>query len=181
MLDEPTNDLDLETLDLLQDVIGDYDGTVLIVSHDRDFLDRIVTITLGLDGSGKVDIVAGGYAEWARKRKAPLPLAGGAGGGAVRSSAASTHNPSPEPSRKREGKKLTYKDQRDYDRLPGRIEDIEAAIARDEAALADPDLYARDPERFAMLMKAIEEARSETEAAELRWLELAEMREALAG
>ena len=69
MLDEPTNDLDLETLDLLQDVIGDYDGTVLIVSHDRDFLDRTVTITLGLDGSGTVDVVAGGYEDWERQRK----------------------------------------------------------------------------------------------------------------
>src|SRR5437764_9604197 len=68
VLDEPTNDLDLETLDLLQEVIADYDGTVLIVSHDRDFLDRTVTITLGLDGSGKVDIVAGGYEDWIRKR-----------------------------------------------------------------------------------------------------------------
>ncbi|MBV9748404.1 MAG: ABC-F family ATP-binding cassette domain-containing protein, partial [Acetobacteraceae bacterium] len=65
VLDEPTNDLDLETLDLLQEVIADYDGTVLIVSHDRDFLDRTVTVTLGLDGSGKVDIVAGGYEDWA--------------------------------------------------------------------------------------------------------------------
>lgn len=71
VLDEPTNDLDLETLDLLQEVIADYDGTVLIVSHDRDFLDRTVTLTLGLDGSGKVDIVAGGYADWERKRDAP--------------------------------------------------------------------------------------------------------------
>src|SRR6478609_352579 len=68
VLDEPTNDLDLETLDLLQEVIADYDGTVLIVSHDRDFLDRTVTITLGLDGSGKVDIVAGGYEDWVKKR-----------------------------------------------------------------------------------------------------------------
>ena len=74
VLDEPTNDLDLETLDLLQEVIADYDGTVLIVSHDRDFLDRTVTITLGLDGSGKVDIVAGGYEDWQRKRRAaPRP------------------------------------------------------------------------------------------------------------
>src|SRR5438477_7489414 len=69
VLDEPTNDLDLETLDLLQEVIADYEGTVLIVSHDRDFLDRTVTITLGLDGSGKVDIVAGGYEDWERKRQ----------------------------------------------------------------------------------------------------------------
>jgi ATP-binding cassette subfamily F protein uup len=68
VLDEPTNDLDLETLDLLQEVIADYDGTVLIVSHDRDFLDRTVTVTLGLDGSGKVDVVAGGYEDWVRKR-----------------------------------------------------------------------------------------------------------------
>ena len=77
VLDEPTNDLDLETLDLLQEVIADYDGTVLIVSHDRDFLDRTVNVTLGLDGSGKVDIVAGGYADWEARRaaeqKTPTP------------------------------------------------------------------------------------------------------------
>jgi ATP-binding cassette subfamily F protein uup len=94
VLDEPTNDLDLETLDLLQEVIADYDGTVLIVSHDRDFLDRTVTVTLGLDGSGTVDIVAGGYADWeakrvkrnvSDKRKSPLPrppASAGAGIGA---------------------------------------------------------------------------------------------------
>ena len=75
VLDEPTNDLDLETLDLLQEVIADYEGTVLIVSHDRDFLDRTVTITLGLDGSGKVDIVAGGYEDWVRKRYEAHPYA----------------------------------------------------------------------------------------------------------
>ena len=69
VLDEPTNDLDLETLDLLQEVISDYEGTVLIVSHDRDFLDRTVTVTLGLDGSGRVDIVAGGYADWIKQRQ----------------------------------------------------------------------------------------------------------------
>ena len=73
VLDEPTNDLDLETLDLLQEVIADYDGTVLIVSHDRDFLDRTVTVTLGLDGSGTVDVVAGGYEDWERQREAARP------------------------------------------------------------------------------------------------------------
>ncbi|WP_306089092.1 ABC-F family ATP-binding cassette domain-containing protein, partial [Qipengyuania flava] len=72
VLDEPTNDLDLETLDLLQEVIADYEGTVLIVSHDRDFLDRTVTITLGLDGSGRIDVVAGGYEDWERKRREPV-------------------------------------------------------------------------------------------------------------
>ena len=181
VLDEPTNDLDLETLDLLQEVIADYDGTVLIVSHDRDFLDRTVTITLGLDGSGRVDVVAGGYEDWERRRKAPLPRAGGAGGGPVKGSA-SSNSPSPQlsPASGR-GRKLSYKDQRDYDLLPKRIEEIEAAIARDEAALSDPDFYTRDPKGFAALTAAIEKARAERDAAEERWLELAEEVEALAG
>ena len=176
VLDEPTNDLDLETLDLLQEVIADYDGTVLIVSHDRDFLDRTVTVTLGLDGSGKVDVVAGGYEDWERQRKAPLPRAGGVGGGHVRTKG---DTPSPDPSRKREGNKLSYKDQRDYDLLPQRIDEIDRAIARDEAALADPDLYVRDPAAFARLSAAIDKARAEKKAAELRWLELAEQVEAI--
>lgn len=169
VLDEPTNDLDLETLDLLQEVIADYDGTVLIVSHDRDFLDRTVTITLGLDGSGKVDVVAGGYADWEKQRSkrasgprpakapAPPPVASAA--------------QAPAPARKA---KLSYKDQRDYDLLPARIEELLAAIARDEAALDDPSLYTRDPARFAALTRAIEAARAEKDAAEERWLELAE-------
>ena len=79
VLDEPTNDLDLETLDLLQEVIADYEGTVLIVSHDRDFLDRTVTITLGQDGSGKVDIVAGGYEDWEKRRILNSSPSGGGG------------------------------------------------------------------------------------------------------
>ena len=166
VLDEPTNDLDLETLDLLQEVIADYDGTVLIVSHDRDFLDKTVTITLGLDGSGKVDIVAGGYADWERRRQVrregPKP--------AVKATVA-------EPPRARV--KLTYKDQRDYDQLPGRVEELEAIIARDETALMDADLYRRDPERFATLTASIVKARAEKDAAEERWLEVAEMVEEL--
>jgi ATP-binding cassette subfamily F protein uup len=168
VLDEPTNDLDLETLDLLQEVIADYDGTVLIVSHDRDFLDNTVTITLGLDGSGKVDIVAGGYEDW-QKRRAPAAAA----------KAPAARKPAPAPPRPQT--KLTYKDQRDYDLLPDRIHAIEAQIARDEEALHDPDLYTRDPKRFAALTAAIEKARAERDAAEERWLELAERLEALAG
>ncbi len=166
VLDEPTNDLDLETLDLLQEVIADYDGTVLIVSHDRDFLYRTVTVTLGLDGSGKIDIVAGGYADWEAKRTkrvAPVKAA---------KPAAETAPVAPPPPPKKA--KLSYKDQRDYDLLPGRIEELLAQIARDEAALADPALYTRDPTKFAALTKAIESARAEKDAAEERWLELAE-------
>ncbi len=167
VLDEPTNDLDLETLDLLQEVIGDYDGTVLIVSHDRDFLDRTVTVTLGLDGSGTVDVVAGGYEDWERRRK---PVAG------AKKAAKAAAAPPPPPTAAR---KLSYKDQRDYDMLPGRIEEIEAGIARDEARLADSDLYKRDFKTFTALTKAIETARAEKDAAEMRWLELAEQVEAL--
>jgi ABC transport system ATP-binding/permease protein len=163
VLDEPTNDLDLETLDLLQEVIADYDGTVLIVSHDRDFLDRTVTITLGLDGSGKVDVVAGGYADWERQRAAPKAE--------PRKSSAKT-NAVPEQPKPRV--KLSFKDQRDYDRLPGEIEKIEADIVRDEAALADPALYVADPGRFTALTKAIEAARATKDQAEERWLMLAE-------
>ncbi len=166
VLDEPTNDLDLETLDLLQEVIADYDGTVLIVSHDRDFLDRTVTITLGLDGSGKVDIVTGGYADWEARRAIKT---------APKSSAKSIS-----AERAKRSKKLTYIDQRDFDILPKRIEEIEAAITRDEALLADATLYTRDFAKFEALTKAIETARAEKDVAEERWLTLAEMVETLA-
>ncbi len=167
VLDEPTNDLDLETLDLLQEVIADYEGTVLIVSHDRDFLDRTVTVTLGLDGSGAVDAVVGGYADWEAKRRprneAKKPPA--------KTAAA--------PDVPKKPTKLSYKDQRDYDLLPKRIEEIEAQIAKDEAAMADPDLYTRDPKKFAAMSDGIARLREEKDAAEMRWLELAEMAEAL--
>ena len=169
VLDEPTNDLDLETLDLLQEVIADYDGTVLIVSHDRDFLDRTVTVTLGLDGSGQVDVIVGGYADWVAKRQprnGPRP---------------EKKAPAAPPPPKTASTKLSYKDQRDLDMLPQTIEKLEQDIARDEEALADPSLYTRDPKRFAALTKAIEQARADKDAAEERWLELAEKSEGLSG
>ncbi len=163
VLDEPTNDLDLETLDLLQEVIGDYDGTVLIVSHDRDFLDRTVTITLGLDGSGTVDVVAGGYEDWEKRRVSTTT-----GKRASKKVAATA------PAVSAPRAKLTYKDQRDYELLPKRIEELDAQMAADAVKLAKSDLYMRDNATFAKLTKAIEVARAEKEAAELRWLELAE-------
>ncbi len=168
VLDEPTNDLDLETLDLLQEVIADYAGTVLIVSHDRDFLDRTVTVTLGLDGSGFVDVVVGGYADWEAKRR-------------PRNEAKKVSKPAaaaaPEAPKART--KLSYKDQRDYELLPKRIEEIDQSIARDEALLADPALYTKDPAKFAKLSAGIAKLREEKDAAEMRWLELAEMVEGL--
>ena len=169
VLDEPTNDLDLETLDLLQEVIADYDGTVLIVSHDRDFLDRTVTVTLGLDGSGQVDVIVGGYADWVAKRQPK---------NAPRTEKKASAVPPPPKSA---STKLSYKDQRDLDLLPKTIEKLEQDIVRDEEALADPSLYTRDPKRFAALTKAIEQARADKDSAEERWLELAEKAEGLSG
>ena len=170
VLDEPTNDLDLETLDLLQEVIADYEGTVLIVSHDRDFLDKTVTVTLGLDGSGKVDIVAGGYEDWAKRRRevktSPKPVA------VARSSAPVSAAPA---------KKLSYKDQRDLDRLPDEVARIDGELMAVEDLLHDPDLYTRDPARFASLSDRATALRAEKDAAEERWLEVAAMAEELNG
>ncbi|MDJ0977145.1 MAG: ABC-F family ATP-binding cassette domain-containing protein [Erythrobacter sp.] len=167
VLDEPTNDLDLETLDLLQEVIADFEGTVLIVSHDRDFLDKTVTVTLGLDGSGRVDVVAGGYEDWQAKRRKPVT------GKPKSASPTSPPAPTPAPAAPKSDK-LSYKDQRDYELLPARIEELEAAITRGEAILADPDLFTTDPQRFATISKGLENARAEKDEAEERWLELAE-------
>jgi ATP-binding cassette subfamily F protein uup len=167
VLDEPTNDLDLETLDLLQEVIADYEGTVLLVSHDRDFLDRTVTITLGLDGSGKIDIVAGGYDDWEKRRRpAQKPPA--------RPASKASERPSVRPTAK-----LSYKDQRDLDRLPQEIERIETEMAATEDVLHDPNLYVRDPQRFADLTDRLTKLRVDKHAAEERWLEVAAMAEEL--
>ncbi len=176
VLDEPTNDLDLETLDLLQEVIADYEGTVLIVSHDRDFLDRTVTITLGLDGSGTVDVIAGGYEDWEAKRKASKKPAAKR---TEKDTAAPKAAPPP-PKTPTKSAKLSYKDQRDYENLPARIAELDDLIARGEAALANPDLYTSDPDKFARISKSLELAREEKDTAEERWLELAEMVEASA-
>jgi len=179
VLDEPTNDLDLETLDLLQEVIADYEGTVLIVSHDRDFLDRTVTMTLGLDDSGTVDIVAGGYADWEAKRverrkKSPRSSAPGQPASASAKSADGNGSSAGGQTTKAEKSKLGFRDQRDYDLLPARIEELEVAIAKGENILSDPNLFTADPQKFATISKGLENARAQKDAAEERWLELAE-------
>lgn len=166
VLDEPTNDLDLETLDLLQEVIADYDGTVLIVSHDRDFLDRTVTMVVGLDGTGRADIIAGGYADWqARRVRRPQagPAAAVAAAAAPRTAVA----------------KLSYKDQRELDLIPAELDALHAEIERHEAAMADADLYARDSALFMKHSDALDAARARLAAREDRWLELTETAEKL--
>ena len=175
MLDEPTNDLDLETLDLLQEVIADYDGTVLIVSHDRDFLDRTVTITLGLDGSGKVDIVAGGYEDWveaAISRTAASPAKAEAQRGARRQRSG--------PPACAGDSKLSYKDQRDLDRLPQRDRAARARDRRGRGGAARPRPLSRATRSASpTLTERDRQPRAEKDAAEHRWLEVAEMAEQL--
>ena len=167
ILDEPTNDLDMETLDLLQEVIADYAGTVLIVSHDRDFLDRTVTMVVGLDGSGKADIVAGGYADWeARRTRKATPIAKAA---------------PPTVEGRKTATKLSFKEQRELDMLPGELDRLASDIAAGEALLADSGLYQRDRAKFDATSQVIDAARTRMIVAEERWLELAAKAEALAG
>ncbi|WP_448582670.1 ABC-F family ATP-binding cassette domain-containing protein [Thermaurantiacus sp.] len=171
VLDEPTNDLDLETLDLLQEVIADFDGTVLLVSHDRDFLDRTVTMTCFLDGSGRVELVAGGHAELARALAAPRkpgrerPLSP--------ASAAAT------PAASLPQRRLSFRDQHDLNRLPAEIARLERARNRLEAELADPGLYTRAPARFQAATEELARVRAALTEAEERWLEVAARAEAL--
>ena len=144
---------------------------MLIVSHDRDFLDRTVTMTLGLDGSGLVDVVAGGYEDWVAKRKERSAPAR-SGRPALAATAAPARSTTQAPAK---GGKLSYKDQRDYELLPARIEELDKAIARGEEILSDADLFTRDPQRFATINQGLANARAEKDAAEERWLTLAEL------
>jgi ABC transport system ATP-binding/permease protein len=180
VMDEPTNDLDLETLDLLQEVIADYDGTVLIVSHDRDFLDRTVTMVLGLDGSGTVDVVVGGYSDWVKQKKerssSPSPRRGESRGEEAQYAELSTPSPQPSPSREREQdgarRKLSFKEEHERKTLPADIEKLEKRIADLAGKLDDHTLYARDAKAFTDYSTALESFRHVLEAKQTRWLEL---------
>ena len=172
ILDEPTNDLDMETLDLLQEIVSDYDGTVLLVSHDRDFLDRIVTSVIALEGDGKAREYPGGYSDYFRQRKEKAGAS---------SPAKFSSSDAPKQERAKAQTKLSYKDQRALEELQSRMPELEKEIARLEAALADPDLYARDPEKFHRTTERHDALKAELEKAEERWLELEMKREELAG
>ncbi len=168
VLDEPTNDLDLETLDLLQERLADYPGTVLLVSHDRDFLDRVVTSVIATEGDGRWIEYAGGYTDMLVQR-APPPITSPATAAAKQRPAARPRSPG--------RPRLTFKDRHALDTLPARIGASEADIARLDALLADPDLYAREPARFASATKALEAAREKLREAEEEWLRLEMLRE----
>ncbi|MGE0226272.1 MAG: ABC-F family ATP-binding cassette domain-containing protein [Acetobacteraceae bacterium] len=174
VLDEPTNDLDLETLELLQEKLSEYAGTVLLVSHDRDFLDRVVTSVIASDGDGRWIEYAGGYSDMLAQR-GPAPAA------AARSPP--KPRPAPAETRARPASKgrMTFKDKHALETLPARIAALEAEVGRLSGELADPDLYARKPDRFAAATSQLETAQAALAAAEEQWLTLEMLREELEG
>ena len=169
ILDEPTNDLDMDTLDLLEEMLADYDGTLLVVSHDRDFLDRLVTSVIAVEGDGSAREYVGGYSDYLTQRPATKET--------PKADAKATP---PTPARSKTQAKLSYKDQRELDELPARLEKLAAEIAKLESELADPALFERNPGRFDTAVKRLDTARAELESAEERWLELETLREELA-
>ena len=171
VMDEPTNDLDMETLDLLVEVLDAYEGTLLLVSHDRDFLDRLVGSVIAMEGGGRVEEHVGGYRDYeAKRQRAPADKAPRA--------AKKTGSSTPKP-RGTSGK-LSYKEARELDSLPAEIARLEAEASQLEARLADPELYSRDPKAFAEITSRLQQTRDSLAAAEERWLELESRREALA-
>ncbi|NLH81396.1 MAG: ATP-binding cassette domain-containing protein [Phyllobacteriaceae bacterium] len=177
VLDEPTNDLDLETLDLLEEMLGDHPGTVIVVSHDRDFLDRVCSSVVMSEGEGRWVDYAGGYSDMVAQR--------GAGVAARRvekpdaaPKAEKAARPVEDVAKKR---RLSFKEKHALETLPGKIEKLQKELAKLHEMLADPDLYARDPARFDKVSKAVEERQAALGAAEDEWLALEMLREEIEG
>ncbi|CAH1650645.1 ATP-binding protein Uup [Hyphomicrobiales bacterium] len=178
VLDEPTNDLDLETLDLLEEMIDSYSGTVILVSHDRDFLDRTVTSVLMAEGQGRWQDYAGGYTDMLAQRGAGVEAASRGNGGANGKAASQASTPRSEPAERAVSKaKLSFKDKHALESLPGRMAALERDIAKLKAVLDDPDLYARDPARFTKATEAMSKAEADLAASEEEWLRLEMLRE----
>jgi ATP-binding cassette subfamily F protein uup len=173
VLDEPTNDLDVETLDLLQELIDGYDGTVLLVSHDRDFLDRVATETLWFEGQGVITAYAGGWSDAVAQR-----------GSSQISAGKDPAKPAPEPAKKpvRDTPKvpssgLSFTEKHRLNALPTELERLESEIAKLGTLLADAELYTRDPVKFAKATQALADRQAKLTAAEDEWMALAERAE----
>ncbi|MEI9964550.1 MAG: ABC-F family ATP-binding cassette domain-containing protein [Caulobacteraceae bacterium] len=184
VLDEPTNDLDMDTLDLLEDTLADYEGTLILVSHDRDFIERLATSTIALDGRGHAVETPGGWTDFESQNPgffSPSPPPGGEGGARPRSGREGegplgTGGATPAAAAQR---KLSFKDAHRLQQLDALMPKLQGEIAAHEKALDDPGLYARDPKAFDRTMKALDAARAALAAAEDEWLALEEKREAL--
>jgi len=176
VLDEPTNDLDLETLDLLQEMIADYKGTVIVVSHDRDFLDRVCTSIIAPDGNGTWIEYAGGYSDMVSQRKGGRALSTGEVAKKKGREKAEMN-----PLIKTASNKMSFKDKHALEKLPVEISKLENDIKKVNRALAEPGLFEKDEKRFNQLVKLLEKTQGELSAREERWVELEMLREELGG
>ncbi|WP_419738126.1 ABC-F family ATP-binding cassette domain-containing protein [Ruegeria sp.] len=167
VLDEPTNDLDVETLDLLQELLDDYDGTVLLVSHDRDFLDRVATTTIAMEGNGRATVYAGGWSDYIAQRGDLAPKK-------------EEKTKASKPKVKQEAKPklgLSFSEKHRLEKLPAEIARLEAEIAKLEELMADPDLFTREPVKFQKATEALVERQEKLSASEEEWLMLEEKAE----
>jgi ATP-binding cassette subfamily F protein uup len=167
VLDEPTNDLDVETLELLEELLADYQGTLLLVSHDRAFIDAVVTSTLVFEGKGVISECAGGYQDWLREKSARE---------SVETATAAEKTVARKTKQKSSVNKLSYKLQRELEQLPGTIERLEKEIEALHALLADPELYRENAERVSDLKEQLSARESELEQGFERWEELEALR-----
>lgn len=173
VLDEPTNDLDMDTLDLLQEVLDEYEGTILLVSHDRDFIDRVVTSVIYMPGDGSVSEHAGSYSDLLEKLKSKIPAKK-----ENKKEALPKKKETPKSETKKTGR-LSYNQQRLLEILPGKISELEKQIGDTEAALSNSSLYTENPEKFDALTKQLEELKAELEKSENQWLEIEMLRESI--
>jgi ATP-binding cassette subfamily F protein uup len=168
VLDEPTNDLDMETLELLEEILLAYEGTLLLVSHDRRFLDNVVTSTLAFEGNGRVAEYVGGYQDWLRQRPVPAAADSAADKAAARPAVKKAEKP-------RSSGKLSYKLQRELDALPAQLEEAEATLEALLQETSAPDFYTQDHEHVAARLQALHEQEAALEQLMERWVELEEM------
>ena len=167
VLDEPTNDLDVETLDLLQELLDDYDGTVLLVSHDRDFLDRVATTTIAMEGNGRATVYAGGWSDYIAQRGDHTELK-------------EEKTKSSKPKIKQDAKPktgLSFSEKHRLEKLPSEIARLEAEIAKLEELMSDPELFTREPVKFQKATDALVERQEKLSASEEEWLALEEKAE----
>ncbi|MCT2540756.1 ABC-F family ATP-binding cassette domain-containing protein [Sedimentimonas flavescens] len=168
ILDEPTNDLDVETLDLLQDILGEYDGTVLLVSHDRDFIDRVATTTIAMEGDGRATVYAGGWSDYQAQKALSAPEKSVEKPAPKKAEAA----PAPKEAPKKSG--LSFTEKHRLEALPGIIEKLEFEIGKLSELLGDPDLFTREPVKFRKATDMLTERQATLSAAEEEWLTLEE-------
>ena len=179
ILDEPTNDLDMETLDMLEEALCNYTGTLFVVSHDRDFLDQTVTKILAFEGDAKVESFIGGYSDYLERRKQKQKKSKSAKQKQVKQQKQKNKETAEKPAKQKNGK-MTFKLKHELEKLPKKIETTETRIAELNTMLADSALYENDPETFHSAVKELAEMQAKLERYETRWLELEEMAEGAA-